>query len=96
MTTLLSWNVDNLITVHGYEIPSGTSKQARNVLRKLRKYGFVMFEHDDANSLCTRLELEAIAEALGFMRFDEPYCLSIVDNKGRKRFTYKGSASNCR
>lgn len=95
MPTALSYTQGNIIVVHGYEVPKGTCKQARNVLRKLRRYGFVMFEHDDGPSLCTRLELEAIADAIGLMQNHEPYCLSLVDAKGKRKFTYKGAASLC-
>ena len=92
----LSYTTGNTIIVHGYEVPKGTCSQARNVLRKLKKHGVVVFHHDDSTSLCTRLELEAIADAIGLARFDEPYTLSLIDEKGMKRFVYKGSASLCK
>lgn len=82
-------------TIHGYEVPKWINTQTKNVLRKLRRHGFVMFRHDDGPSLTTRLELENIAEQVGILVYPEAYCLSLVDAKGERKFTYKGSASLC-
>jgi hypothetical protein len=64
---------------HGYEIPKGTSKAAKRVLRWLSCCGTVMFEYDDGPSLLVAIELSGIAGDIGLECFKEPYRITLID-----------------
>lgn len=73
--------IKDLTTVAGYECPKSTSTPTRKILRKLKKEGVVVFEHDDGEGLWTRDELIEIAGAIGLPYHLEPYRLTLFDEE---------------
>lgn len=83
------WQVDNVITVAGYECHEDTTKSAKKMLRKLKKNGFLIFQYDDSEGLLVASELVEIAGYIGLKLFEEPYRITLFDERFFDKHTVK-------
>lgn len=67
----------------GYEIPKGSHRLTKKVLKRLEQDGVVYVTHDDGDGRIAREELEQIAGAIG-LRFlsDNGYEFALFDEDG--------------
>jgi hypothetical protein len=72
---------ESTIIVAGFECPKTTSDLAKKCLRKLRKLGMVIFEHDDGPGILVREELKNIAFNDGIWINESPYRLILINNE---------------
>ncbi len=75
---------EKTITVARYECPESTYPQTKRMLRKLRKDGILIFNHDDGPANVTRHELMEIAGAIGIDYYENPhnpYEVVLIDSK---------------
>lgn len=70
---------EELIVVAGYECLKTTSPQTKRVLRKLRKTGIIVFQHDDGFSAITHEQLVEIADAIGLDCYQTRYKVVLID-----------------
>ena len=70
---------EELTTIAGYECLKTISPQTKRVLRKLRKAGVIVFQHDDGLALITRDQLIDTADAIGLNCYPTPYEVVLID-----------------
>lgn len=82
----MNWNLDNVITVAGYECPKEADPQTKRVLRQLSssESGMLVFTHDDGFSAITRCQLIEIADAIGLCCIVESHRLILLDEEDNK------------
>ncbi len=70
---------EELIRVAGYECLKTISPQTKRVLRKLRKAGIVVFQHDSGPAAITHEQLVETAGAIGLDYYQSIYEVVLID-----------------
>jgi len=71
---------EELIKVAGYECLKTISPQTKRVLRKLRKTGIIVFQHDDGPTAITHEQLVETADSIGLNCYQTRYEVVLIDN----------------